>query len=347
MSDTRDLLLGDRATGMGSLPGTDPREAARTVVGELPGLPHVPELPDRGVGADMIGRAAGMLVDLAMEVRPSGYRVASRPGADHRRAVDLLARDVDALDEVLGETGVRPPAVKAQVAGPWTLTAGVEVRSGHRVLTDRGAVAEFTASLAEGLRTHVRELVRRTEAPVVVQIDEPTLPAVLAGSLSTPSGYGTVRTVLGDEARTGLAEVVAAARGAGAASVVVHCCHPTPPLALLGAVGADAVAVDLRALDPGATVLDALGELWEAGTGLWLGMVPTLEPATAPPELGDLARPALDLADRLGFALERLADRAVVTPSCGLAGASPTWARTAMTRAVELARAFADPPEHW
>ena len=340
----------ERATGVGSLPGTDPREAARTVVGELP-FPHLAELPARGAGADTVGRAAAMLVDLAVEVWPSGYRIASRPGGDHHRAVDLLARDVDALDEALGVAGLTPPRVKTQVAGPWTLAAGVEVRSGHRMLTDRGAVAEVTASLAEGLGRHVAELARRTGAGVVVQIDEPGLPAVLAGSLRTPSGYGTVRTVPGAEARAGLATVVDAVRAAGAAGVVVHCCHATPPLALLGAVGADAVSVDLRALrgegpDVPTAVLDALGELWDAPLELWLGLVPSTDPPR-PPELLDLARPALDLADRLGFDRARLADRAVVTPTCGLAGATPDWARSATARAVELARAFADPPQAW
>ena len=336
----------ERATGLGSLPGTDHREAARTVVGELPDFPHVPELPARGVGADMVGRAAALLVDLAVEVWPSGYRVTSRPGGHHRRGVELLARDVDALDEALGETGAAPWRVKTQVAGPWTLAAGVELRSGNRVLTDPGAVAEFTESLAEGVRGHVAELARRTGAQIVVQLDEPTLPAVLAGSLPTPSGYGTVRAVPGADARAGLATLVTAAREAGAAGVVVHCCHPTPPLALLGASGADAVAVDLTALDRSGAVLDALGELWDASTELWLGVVPSTDPPGRP-ELAELARPALELADRLGFDRARLADRAVVTPACGLAGASPGWARTAMARSVELARAFADPPSSW
>ena len=336
----------ERATGIGSLPGTDRREAARTVVGELPDFPHVPELPDRGVGADMIGRAAALLVDLAVEVWPSGYRVTARPGAAHRRGVELLTRDVDAFDEALGETGAAPRRVKTQVAGPWTLAAGVELRSGNRVLTDAGAVAEFVESLAEGLRGHVADLARRTAAGVVVQIDEPTLPAVLAGSLPTPSGYGTVRAVPGTDARTGLATLVAAARDAGAVGVVVHCCHPTPPLALLGATGADAVAVDLTALDRSSAVLDALGELWDAPLELWLGLVPATDPPV-PVELAALARPALDLADRLGFDRTQLADRAVLTPACGLAGASPGWARTAMARSVELARAVADPPSAW
>src|SRR5690349_12471685 len=70
------------ATGVGSLPGSSPAEAAAMVAGELPALPHIVELPDRGVGADMVGRAVGMLVDIYGEVVPSGWRVSRRPGRD-------------------------------------------------------------------------------------------------------------------------------------------------------------------------------------------------------------------------------------------------------------------------
>ena len=75
------------ATGVGSLPGTDPREAAAVVAGELPDLPHLPELPGRGPGADMVGRtAARCCVDLHVDLQPSGWRLVDRPGMDERRA---------------------------------------------------------------------------------------------------------------------------------------------------------------------------------------------------------------------------------------------------------------------
>ena len=48
-----------------------------SVAGELPVLTALPELPARGVGADMIGRTAGLLVDIAVEVaavRLPGHR---------------------------------------------------------------------------------------------------------------------------------------------------------------------------------------------------------------------------------------------------------------------------------
>jgi len=58
-----------------------------------------------------------------------------------------------------------------------------------------------------------------------------------------------------------------------------------------------------------------------------------------------LARRAFDLADRLGFDRSRLADLAIPTPTCGLAGADPNWARSALTLCRELGETFVDPPE--
>jgi hypothetical protein len=77
-----------------------------------------------------------------------------------------------------------------------------------------------------------------------------------------------------------------------------------------------------------------------------LGLVPSVEPAT-PVTLADVAKPALRLVDRLGFNRSLLAERAIPTPTCGLAGASTTWAKRALTLTAELGRAFVEPPESW
>jgi hypothetical protein len=294
----------------------------------------------------MIGRTAALLVDLAVEVVPSAYRVTARPGIDHRRAVDLLRTDLDALEEALDAT--RPAWVKVQVAGPWTLAAQVETRSGHRVLTDRGARREFAASLAEGLTGHAAEVAARTGAQVAVQLDEPSLPSVLAGALPTASGFGTVAAVPEPDAEQLLREVIEAV----GVPVIVHCCAPRPPIGLLRAAGAAALAVDAALIGSDTGSLDALGESWDAGVPLLLGLVPTREPSgtgAAEPgaQLRALARPALDLADQVGFARPRLAELAVPTPACGLAGATPDWARRAMALCRDLGRAFVEPPDSW
>lgn len=334
------------ATAIGSMPGIDPVEATRTIAGELPHLPHLPELPARQVGADLIGRTAAVLIDLPVEVVPTGYRVTPHPGMDLRRANDLLARDLDALQDVLDRTG-RPELVKVQVAGPWTLAASVELARGSRVLTDPGAVREFTDSLAEGLALHVTEVAARTEAAVLVQLDEPLLPSVLTGDLPTPSGLGTVAPVPEPDARDLLAVVVDAAKAVSGRPVVVHCCAERPPLALLRSAGADVPSFDATLLaDAPGEAWDELGETWDGGATLFLGLVPSVDPAD-PVTLRDVAQPALDLVDRLGFPRSWLAERAVPTPTCGLAGASVEWARRALRLSAELATAFVEPPESW
>lgn len=327
------------------MPGTDAAEAAAVVVGELPDFPYLPELPARGLGADMFGRTAAMLVDLAVELVPSGYRVTPRPGHEHRRAVDLLRWDLDALEKAVQDAGAPPAVIKTQLAGPWTLAAGIELARGHRVLTDRGAVRDFAESLVEGVTAHAAELASRTEASVVVQLDEPMLPEVLAGSLPTASGYGAVPAVPEPEARELLASVIERLAQATGSPVIVHCCARRPPVRLLHSAGAGGIALDATGLD-GNELLDEIGEAWDAGVVLLLGLVPALEPPEAV-GLRELARPALELTDRLGFNRSILAERAAVTSTCGFAGASTAWMRQAMTQARDLARAFVEPPESW
>lgn len=164
------------ATGVGSMPGENPMEASRIIAGELPDLPFLAELPGRGPGADITGRAAGLLVDLPVELAgPRGWRIAERPGRDVRRARSLLSSDLDAMEEVLD--GYEGP-LKIQLAGPWTLAATIEqTRLLKPALADPGLVADLTSSLAEGVAIHVAEVAKRVpKATLIVQVDEPCPP---------------------------------------------------------------------------------------------------------------------------------------------------------------------------
>jgi methionine synthase II (cobalamin-independent) len=317
------------ATGIGSLPGTDIVEAVKTVFGELPDLPYLPELPARGPGADMLGRSAGLLVDLPVELYAARWRIAARPGADARRTADLRERDLDALTEqATGYNGV----LKIQSAGPWTLAANLELRTGGAMLRDAGAVSDLAASLAEGLRAHVAQITRRVPgAEVLVQLDEASLPAVLAGQVPTESGFGTLRPV---ERATAVAAIQAVTSAVGV-PVALHCCAPAPPVGLFRDAGATAVALDLDLV----TDLDPLGEVLDAGVGLLAGAVPARAPSA--PDSDRVADRVRELWHRLGFAAERLPARVVVTQACGLAGASPEYARAALVAAREAARRLA------
>jgi methionine synthase II (cobalamin-independent) len=319
-------------TGIGSLPGTDPLEAARLVFGELPMLPHLVELPGRGAGADMIGRTAALLVDLPIEIQPSGWRITAHAGRDLRRARDFLAWDLDAL-EAAGVSHEGP--VKVQAVGPWTLAASLELATGHRVVTDHGAVRDLAASLGEGLRTHVDEVRRRLRgARPVLQLDEPSLPAVLAGQVPTPSGYGTVRAV---EAAVAEQTLRAVLEVADEGARIVHCCAPDVPIPLLRSAGADAIALDAGLIDP--SHYDSLGETVDGGAALLLGVLPS----TQAPVSFDAARTRIrELWSALGFPLAHLPDTVVGTPACGLARATPDHARAVLKALGDLGKWLID-----
>ena len=322
------------ATGIGSMPGEDATayaEALRLALGETPDLPFLPELPGRGAPASMTGRALAVVAELGADLQPAGWRLTDAPGVDHRRARSLLAQDLDLLEEqAQGFTG----RLKAQVAGPWTLAATVERPKGDRVLADHGARRELAQALAEGLRDHVADLRRRVPgADLLVQVDEPALPVVLAGGVPTASGLHRHRTVHPPEASQALEWVFAAVREAGA-TPVAHCCAADAPVDLLLGAGAQGVSVDLDVLRVGA--YDALAGALEKGHAVMLGVVPATDPDT-PPTDDAVTERVLRVLDMLGLD-PQTAGELVVTPSCGLAGAGPAWARRALALSERVAR---------
>jgi len=339
------------------MPGTNPAEAMRVVAGELPGLPHLPELPDRGPGADLTGRTASLLVEIPVEVSPRGWRLAERPGRDLGRARTMLSSDLDVMEEVLdGYRGL----VKVQLCGPWTLAATLELpRTLNVAIADPGAVADLTASLAEGAAAHVAEIAKRLPgAQVAVQFDEPALPAVAGGGVPTASGLSRLRPVEPEVLRDRLAQVLAAVQG----YTVVHSCATSVPFGLIRTAGADALSFDLSQLRRGEE--DGIAEAAEAGLGLLIGAVPAVpEPdagARAPGAQGaqrvqgptgpgdgsaearQTAERVIRLWHRLGLPLATCPDQVVITPACGLAGASPAYARAALTRCREAASMLAE-----
>ena len=328
------------ATGVGSWPGTSPRHAAEVIVGELPRLPYLPELPARGVGADLIGRSGALLVDIAIDTVPRGYRIAARPGSVTRRAASLLAQDIDTFEEAWEKAdGSRSGcAVKVQAPGPVTLAAQLELGSGHRAITDPGALRDLAASLAEGVAVHRDELARRLSAPVVVQFDEPLLPAALAGRLTGVTAMTPVHPV--DE--TSVVALLDACADRIGGEVLLHSCAPGLPWNALGRSRIGAVSVDFGTLDDAG--LDGLAEFIDAGRSVVLGLVPAITP-NRPPSFAEVARNAAAVTDRLGFPRSVLGDRVGISPVCGLAGATAAWARQATGLTCRAAEAIAEDPE--
>jgi methionine synthase II (cobalamin-independent) len=319
-----------RTTGVGSWPGTDMMDAIKIAFAECPDLPYLPELPARGPYAQLIGRSTALLAGLAVDLQPAGWRLTDASGRDHRLAISTLRSDLDSLEEhAQGYEG----AVKLSVAGPWTLAAVMERPRGDRVLADSGARRDLTQSLAEGTAQLVAELARRLpDIELLVQLDEPMLPAVLAGTIANASGLSRHRAIEQYEVSTA---IIYTRERLAPTPVVVHCCAADPPIELLRLAGVSGVLLDIDQLS-GAD-WDEVGATLEAGPWIGMGALPTDRTPTLN-QLGpdQVARRVLKPLRDLGLE-PPVASRIVITPACGLASAS----RDSAVRALRTLRSAA------
>ena len=315
------------------MPGADFRDSMHTVLGEVGELPHLVELPARGPHASMVGRTLSVVTELGIDLQPAGWRLTDASGLDHRRAASLLAQDLDTLEELMqGRRG----SLKLQVTGPWTLAASVERLRGDKVLADHGARRDLTQALAEGLRGHLGDVRRRvSNVQLVVQVDEPALSSVLSGSIPTASGFSRHRSVTPADAAQGL-DAVCDAVLESEAEPILHDCAASVPWAVLRQTRVQAVSFDPSLMGP--EQYDDVATWVDAGRSVWLGVIPSRDPAGRPPSDADVTRAVHSWWSNLGFSDTEKLPPTVVTPSCGLAGASPTWARNALGMAQRVAQ---------
>ena len=310
-------------------------EAARIIRGEL-GSPHLPflaELPDRGVGSDALGRTAALLVEMAVDVQPYGWRIVDRPGKDYRRAASALSTDINVLADVAGTEDTPAPELKVQLLGPLSLAAGLHLHNGERALIDYGARRDIAASLAAGVGGYLSRISSAVPgARLVVQLDEPDIAAVLAGSIPTSSGYRTLRAVGGQEATESWQVVIEALRAAGAAEIVVSVPEIEAPIDRIIAAGADGVAVPLRALT--SRQWEQLAAAVEAGKRIWAGALDANRGTL--PKVADVVESVWRPWHQLGLPASSLGSIRVTT-SAGLAGHTPATATAVLGRLTQVA----------
>ncbi|TLM86972.1 hypothetical protein FDW84_05945 [Pseudarthrobacter sp. NamE5] len=320
---------------MGPWPGEDPLEAAKIIRGEL-GSPHLPflaELPDRGVGSDALGRTACLLEELAVDVQPYGWRLVDRPGKDFRRAASALATDINVLADVAGAEEKPAADVKVQLMGPLSLAAGLHLHSGERALIDYGARRDLAESLAAGVGHYLTRVAAAVPgARLAVQIDEPDIASVLAGTIPTSSGYRTLRAVPAAEAREAWRVVLDALRSAGAAEVVIAVPEIEAPFEQILAAGADGIAVPLQALTT--RQWEQLAGAVEADKRLWIGALDA--GGDTLPKVADCIEAVWRPWRQLGLSGTALS-AVRVTPSRGLAGRTPAEAKAVLGRLTQVA----------
>jgi Cobalamin-independent synthase, Catalytic domain len=337
------------ATALGSWPGTDPLEAIRIVRGELgePHLPHLVELPDRGPGADAVGRTAAMLLELPVDLQPHGWRLVDRPGQDQRRAISALNTDVHVLADIIGAEERPSDQLKLQLRGPLSMAANLYLHNGERALLDAGARREIAQSLAGGLAEHISRVAGIARgAGIVVQLDEPEIAPVMAGMIPTASGYRTLRAVPSAEVSQAWHLIAAAARDAGAVEVVVSAPAEGAPFHEAATSSLDGIAVPLAGLTTGQW--EVIAAAVEADRQIWAGVLPVPEgradgraagrPAGLP-QVTRLVEAVRRPWSQVGLPYARL-DQLRLTPSAGLAAQAPDTARKMLERLTQTAAAL-------
>ena len=348
-------------SAVGSFPGTDIWETVAVVAGELPDLPVLPELPNRGPGSDMIGRTMAMVADvssdLAVSTTATGWRIAgslSSPSSSQtRRSLAWLGEDLDAIESRFADYS---GAFKIAMAGPWTLAAAVELRNGERVLRDQGAVVELQSALAQAAAEYANDVATRLPgAQIMLQFDEPLLPAVLAGALPTQSGFAAHRAQEAPVVTKALQRV--GALTPTAVDVGFHCCADHVPLRVFREAKASFISVDMIAMaDLAGRMRDAydqeLGEILDSSAVLIAGILDVTAVGVdrgranadrQRPDLGALLRPLTTVLHRLGIPAPDLESQLVLTSTCGLVGAGDlTRARSVLAELAAAGRALRD-----
>lgn len=320
--------------GLGSMPGVSSTEALTIIAGETPELLHIPELPTRGPGGDMIGRSYAALNSIdrtfAVDLQPAGWQASRGEPLELRRGKAWLAEDLEALQTlVAGSTG----AVKLQLAGPFTLAAAVSPVSGDRLLTDRGALSDLVQGLIAAASDQLQHLRRHAPAAqFIVQMDEPSLAAAISGKVKTRTGRGSLPPVELPFARDLLRRLADGIRGIGA-EPWLHCCANEPPLSVLAGLGFAGWSLPLAGLaaaDPNLLIthLDATGLL----------VLGVRKPAFD--SVANTRRAVGEFAGRIGIPQLELARYLSVSHECGLAF-SPNPARD-LAFVAQVGRALSD-----
>lgn len=267
-----------RAYGLGPLPGTSIAQAVDVIASETGDTPHLPQLPDRGLGSDLIGRTVAMLEAVHVDRGPRSWVMTQRPQLLMRDTWDRLERDMDECEEAFGTQQV----MKVQAAGPWTLAASIELASGHRVITDQGASRDLTEALIDGLISHCADIARRFGAEVLVQLDEPLLPDVINGTLPGAHRFDPIAPVHPKDAAERLATVV---EGLPQEVLLNQTGYP-PHLDVAVLAGVDVAQVSVDKIR-GTAAYDALGEAVAGGLRIGLGVTDAGDEVD---ELGDNPR---------------------------------------------------------
>jgi len=335
------------ATGIGSVPFTEPGETVALIVETLPLVPYWPQMVRLGFREEMTAQSARGLAALKCdELRRSVEVDAERP-RDQALAdfyEDALSGDLTpfameekeaqgfyALLKEVGRGQLPCQALKGQLAGPVTFAGMVKDQEGKAMLFDRELTQAACLGLARKAAWQAQKFRELGKAPVIF-LDEPFLTGF--GSAYLPISKEEVLEILSQT----IGELRQAA--GGQVAVGLHCCGNTDWGLLLGAP-IDILSFDSYGYFESLRLYEeAVAKFFLRGGWLAWGLVPTgaeeLRQETADSLWERFALQVAQLAQDQQASLKEILSRALLTPACGMGYLSPEEARRGFQLLAEL-----------
>jgi methionine synthase II (cobalamin-independent) len=331
------------ASAIGSLPHLDPEEACEVTLEYLEEAPTWPQLPRRDFRENMYAQFSegfpGVVVDMerrkvfcdtSVDLLPQieGVYRAYLEGDHSSMSVGIdYAAGLHAFAERVKKEGKVYPILKGQVTGP--ISFGLTVMDeNNRPILYNDELADAMVKLLNLKARWMEEFLRQTGAAeeVLIFFDEPYLVSVGSALVSVSEDRVLDSLRLCAEGLTCLTGT--------------HCCGNTD-WSLLFKTGLQVVNFDaFLYMDSMALYPAELADFLQRGGVLAWGLVVN-KPEVEGESVDSLARrfeEGVDLLVSRGVPRDLIMERAMITPSCGLEGVSPSQAERAYMLTAELSR---------
>jgi len=327
-----------RATGIGSLPHTEAKEACELVLRTLPQIPFWPQLPKRTVRENMYWQYSEGLPGLSFEDERMFIRTPEDFYTIERFYERFLSEDLDffiishpyaagfyKLQEYQDQ--LRSAwALKGQITGPISFTLQVTDEN-RRPLLYHDELKSIAIKNLLRKANWQEKILQKFNPRTIIFLDEPYLTA-----------FGSAFTSLSlEQAIESLEEVLQGIRSLTG----IHCCGNTDWSLILG------TSIDILSFDAYEYALNLL--LYESqlkkyldrGGSIAWGIVPTNEDALKAASANDLLEKLekiwQDLVNK-GIDQEQIIRTALITPACGLGTVHKEMAEKALTLTGDISR---------
>lgn len=331
MRNDKKISLSGMATGIGSLPYSEPKKAVDLIFSSIPAIPFWPQLVKRDKKEDMIFQYLDAMPAIIYD--PEKDKLILDPKEDKENALTkmyekFIGGDVDYfkiakaragglyyfLDKISQKDLDKTLMLKGHVTGPFTFAFSAEDNFGKSLLYDETMLEAITKVLAMKAVWQAKMLREKFKKDIIIFIDEPYLSSF--GSAFCPLTKDRVITIL--------EEIFTIIKQKSDALTGIHCCGNTD-WPMLFESGVDIVNFDAwNYSEKFALYPDQLKTFLKRGGIVAWGIVPTnaMELKVTLKDLKNKFRDSVKSLTARGIDKDLILKNTIFTPSCGLGSKS-------------------------